>query len=775
MDRRFRFTAGLRSAALAMTLIVGWPTTASAQPTPASIIAASRDEKAADATVASPAEQLPQARAQLAQARQMRDEFAAAQRGRLRQATDAAEQRLLDWLIDLHGEKVKRLEDLAALRDSPRPAAEDDPLVKALEAQPPYSAVKIDALRDEVDGLRENLAAAEASLRASKTEMQNLQDQLKSKAAAVRLAKDRRSGSAREPATSTNDGGEYAGLLRRATEIELSIALLDQQALGLRIAGLNARIRDLTTVVDRVLPDQRLSLDDLAAQRQRIGAEQDKLATEAAEAGRRYARHIGERERFVGTHPVADGEATGQAALLNLAVKTDNAVQKGLDDLQILAGLSGDSWQRRYVLLSSTDAEQRRAAMSSLQELHGKLADWSSLSRTRQEALRTEIREQRIRLDGLAPEAPGRPLEARRLNLLLQQAAIAERVESAATRLERQVSRWLADFEDGQGKGVDGRWAGLRDRAAGVLTRIWNQELFVAEDSSEVDGRRVPIQYGVTVGKSVGMVALFIVGYWLFSGLARLIQTLLVRRFKVSSQRASVARRWSTIVFAMALVVVVLNLARIPLSMFAFLGGALAIGVGFGAQTIIKNFISGLIVLLERQVRIGDIVELGGVTGHVTAVDLRATTVLGFNGVEALIPNANFIENQVVNWTYSNRKVRHELKVGVAYGSDLRQVEALFLAAAAGNPHVLREPAPEVFFEDFADSAVVVALVYWVELGNPVSPRRVASDLRCDISRRLDQADIAIPFPQREVRLAFAEPLPVRNTNERNWRTVHGK
>jgi small-conductance mechanosensitive channel len=100
---------------------------------------------------------------------------------------------------------------------------------------------------------------------------------------------------------------------------------------------------------------------------------------------------------------------------------------------------------------------------------------------------------------------------------------------------------------------------------------------------------------------------------------------------------------------SVALIILLLNLARIPLSVFAFLGGTLAIGVGFGAQNIIKNFISGLIVLFERKVRVGDIVELGGVTGHVTAVDLRATTVRSFNGVEALIPNANFVENQVVN------------------------------------------------------------------------------------------------------------------------------
>jgi small-conductance mechanosensitive channel len=763
----------MRSAALALAVLAGWSAAIAAQPAPAAVVPASREESVMEGSVATIAQRLAEARAQLQQVIRSRSDADAPEPGQHRPQQRADKQRLLDWLLDLQGEKVKRLEDLLALQDSPDVKAEDDALVRALQGQPPYSAVKIDALRDEIDGLKENLAAAEAGLRANQTEISNLQSQLKARAAAVRRAAERHAGVGQGGDPAAREDAEQVKLLHRVTEAELSISLLDQEALKLRSTALAARIRELTTVVARVLPDQDLAQDELAAQRQQLRMEQDELAKEAVEAGRRYVRHSRQRDQLVKTNGAGGGQANGQAALLDLAIKTDNATRKGLDDLQVLVGLSGDSWERRYVLMSSIDPEQRRAALAGLQEVRQKLTDWRNLSHTRQDSLRTEIREQRMRMGNLPPEAPGRQVEDHRLNLLLQQAAIAERVEVAATRLERQVSRWLADYEASQGGAAKAQWAGLRDRLGEVLNRIWNQELFIAEDVSEVDGRRVPIQYGVTVGKSVGMVALFVLGYGTFSRLTHLIQLLLVRRFRISSQLASVVRRWTTIVFAIALVILVLNLARIPLSMFAFLGGALAIGVGFGAQTIIKNFISGLIVLFERQIRIGDIVELGGVTGHVTAVDLRATTVRSFNGVEALIPNANFIENQVINWTYSNCTVRHEIKIGIAYGSDLRHAQALFLAAAAANASVLRDPAPEVFVEDFGDSAIAVVLVYWVELENPISPRRVASDLRCDISGRLAEADIAIPFPQREVRVAFAEPLPAGGALERSGRTVH--
>ncbi len=209
-------------------------------------------------------------------------------------------------------------------------------------------------------------------------------------------------------------------------------------------------------------------------------------------------------------------------------------------------------------------------------------------------------------------------------------------------------------------------------------------------------------------------------------------------------------------VLGVVLAIVVLNLARIPLTVFAFLGGALAIGVGFGTQTILKNVISGVILLFERKVRVGDIVELGGVTGHVAAVDLRATTVCSFNGVEALIPNSHFLENQVVNWTYSNQHIRRELRLGIAYGSDIRLAETLLLAAANGHPRVLETPVPEVFLEDFGDSGLSMTLFYWVELSTEVSPSRVDSDLRHDIYEQFSQAGIVFPFPQRDIHVGFA-------------------
>jgi potassium-dependent mechanosensitive channel len=707
------------------------------------------------------ADQLDTARGQLRQVLDRREKQSGPHQGHYRQDFALDRQRLLDLLVDLQREKVKRIEELIAQHNVAVSAIEEDPLIKALPKTPPYSAVQVDALRDEIDGLKEKLAAADASFRANQTEIQNLHEQLKARATASRQVGERvlETGSDGKAARA-REQLEVIELIKHTTEVEITVTALEQERLKLQISSWRGRIEEMQAIVAKILPAQRLSSDDLAAQRQRVHAEQEKLASEMTSMARQNAQHRIERESLG-----SKNKSGGLDVFRDLTLKTDNVILKGLEHLQILNSVSGVAWEKRYAILSSTDPEQRQAALQALSEIGQKLADLRYQSRTQQESLRTEIRAQRIRIDNLAGNRREQGSEKEALNLLLRQMAMDERQELAAARLGNQVSRWLTDFAEPIDQGLGGRVLWARDGAVAVGKRIWQQELFVAEDVSEVDGRKVSVKYGITVGKSIGIVILFVVGYWLLARISRFIQHQLVRRLKVSHQFASVIRRWSMIGLSLALIVVLLNLARIPLSVFAVLGGTLAIGIGFGAQNIIKNFISGLIMLFERKVRVGDVVELGGVAGYVTAVDLRATTVHAFNGVEALIPNANFIENQVINWTYSNRQVRRELTVDIAYGSDVRQAESLFLSVVSEHACILKNPAPEIYFDGFGESALKMVLTYWVEFDGPKGPRRVDSDLRHDIYCRLAAAGISIPFPQREVHVNLAQAVSVCTTN----------
>jgi small-conductance mechanosensitive channel len=188
-----------------------------------------------------------------------------------------------------------------------------------------------------------------------------------------------------------------------------------------------------------------------------------------------------------------------------------------------------------------------------------------------------------------------------------------------------------------------------------------------------------------------------------------------------------------------------LNLVKIPLTIFAFLGGALAIGVGFGAQNLLKNLMSGIILLIERPLRVGDIVEVGGTVGSVTNISIRASTVRSGTGIETLIPNANFLENAVTNWTYSDRRVRREIKLSVPRASSTRQVSDVLLATAQRHGQLLKDPPPRVLFQDVGVDTFLFSLQYWTEFRAGIDADVVASDLRFMIEGALKDAGIAAP------------------------------
>jgi small-conductance mechanosensitive channel len=192
------------------------------------------------------------------------------------------------------------------------------------------------------------------------------------------------------------------------------------------------------------------------------------------------------------------------------------------------------------------------------------------------------------------------------------------------------------------------------------------------------------------------------------------------------------------------------------------MGGALAIGAGFGMQNMLKNLISGLMLLFERPFRPGDIVEVGGIRGTIMDIGVRSSHILDANGIETLIPNSTFIEQNVTNWTLSSKTVRIVVNVGIAYGSPVKDVHKLLIEAAERHGLVLDEPAPQVLFEDFGSDSLLFGLYVWVVINPDISWRTIASDLRYMISKTFDEQGIVIAFPQRDIHLDTSRPLEVR-------------
>jgi len=248
------------------------------------------------------------------------------------------------------------------------------------------------------------------------------------------------------------------------------------------------------------------------------------------------------------------------------------------------------------------------------------------------------------------------------------------------------------------------------------------------------------------------LVALLVGVFWFSSGTKRfLFNRLLAQSGLDRSLQYAIAQVVSNIVLVVGIVIVLEN-TGIHLAALAVFAGAVGVGVGFGLQNIASNFISGLVILAERPITIGDRIEVAGIAGQVEHIRARSTVIRTNDNIMMIVPNTKFIDSPVTNWTYGDRRVRFRISVGVAYGSDVNKVRDALLAVAHENPHTLKEPAPGVFLDQFGDSSIDFKLMVWSSEMS-ARPSRYRSDLNFAIVEKFREAGIEFPFPQRDVHI----------------------
>ncbi|MFN0085402.1 MAG: mechanosensitive ion channel family protein [Blastocatellia bacterium] len=246
---------------------------------------------------------------------------------------------------------------------------------------------------------------------------------------------------------------------------------------------------------------------------------------------------------------------------------------------------------------------------------------------------------------------------------------------------------------------------------------------------------------------------LLLVLLFFFAGKLRswLVQRVLVRTKLDLGARQAIGSITRYLLILIGLLVA-LQTVGIDLTTLNVIAGAVGIGVGFGLQNIVNNFISGLIILFERPIKIGDRIEVADVDGVVTEIGARSTTVLTNDKISIIVPNSKFITDNVTNWSHTDPRVRFHVKVGVAYGSDARQVEKLMLEVARANPNVIDDPPPKVWFRGFGDSSLHFELLAW-NTNLVHSKGQFLSDLNYGIYEKFKEHNIEIPFPQRDLRI----------------------
>lgn len=207
-------------------------------------------------------------------------------------------------------------------------------------------------------------------------------------------------------------------------------------------------------------------------------------------------------------------------------------------------------------------------------------------------------------------------------------------------------------------------------------------------------------------------------------------------------------------------VILIFQSTGINLSSLGILFGALGIGIGFGLQNITNNLISGIIILFERPVKVGDRIEVGNVIGNISSISARATTVITNDNIAIIVPNSEFISSTVINWSLNDRNVRFNFPVGVSYKEDPANIKKLLLEVANANPGVLKTPPPDVLFKDFGDSSLDFNLRVWTSQYSD-TPFVLKSQLYYSIFEKFKQHGVEIPFPQRDLHLksGFEKPL----------------
>jgi potassium-dependent mechanosensitive channel len=662
--------------------------------------------------------------------------------------------RSLDEQIDdsLRLEQARRhRNDLA---ESPTATAANTP-----EETPPYSVFFADQLWDNAFSLRLTVEGLQSQLSLIELRSDHARESLVAAEERLRQTTERLENAKGTPAEERQAWlHDLETLRQRAAAALLHAAQLSKTRIEEELSDARARLESADRRLAAVEPEVEFTETDLSKIRSHLSEERQHLTDALDQSTADRLRQFDELRTMEGqlAARLSKGNAAARQVPRNLRrlqagvevarIRTDNLSLRG-DLLQLLLDVvEGERqlWESRFAIVHDRKPGKIREAYDRFTPLF-----------TNFQASRDYVRQQAGIGSGQIGELETRvknsPTPAERTHaqaLLDAHRQRADIYNSALQRLDhtsRFLERWKSMFTEQQHElpwiaRMEGWWQRVWTGAKAT----WDWEVFSAEDTIEVDGKKITGHRSVTVGKIVTALVILSIGYWLCLYLAGLVGRLAMTRLGVDPELANLLRQWSQALLLTILIVTSLLWVKIPLTIFAFLGGAFAIGIGFGAQNLLKNVISGILLLIERPLRVGDLIEVENVRGRVTTIGLRSSTVRDAKGVVTLIPNSSFLERHLTNWTYSSRIGRFSLRVGAPYGSATQVVMDLLAGLAAGHPHVLKTPQPQVLLDEFGTQGRIFTLNYWLEIRLDVDPHEVASDLRFAIEKKFEEAGVKI-------------------------------
>jgi small-conductance mechanosensitive channel len=663
-----------------------------------------------------------------------------------------AELEVVDRTVGVLTDYSAMLEDTVRLRE--QLAASAPPEAVASLGPPPYGLASLDLLHDALSAARERRQRFEHGKKLAADELAATRSDFEKREAARREAREAEGqvdpGAAPEAAVAARRRLRLAELESRRAEVrrdflagaaehmELDRALAARDEETLRAA--RARVAASLEVAPAEIEAQLAKLDEGEAE---VARDQERNQTRIAERETRLARAQRALEATTEAAPALAAEVSAYRSELLAEKQRAGILSERLGQLTA----SRELWRERgRVLRGELSREELRDLAAKLAQDVDESDRSLRIAQSRFLALRSDLERARGEAEKAAAEgsvtAPWKDREARSFS---DAADALERGVKSLMGLRLLQQRASDDVaERVEGRGLLGAVVSVGEAAEAV----WDQELTAVDDQP------------ITVGKLVVALAMLLLGW----GAARLLSRLVGRVVRRRSRAADGAvKAIESLVFYALLALfflLALRSVNIPLTAFTLLGGALAVGIGFGSQNILNNFISGLILLTERPIQIGDVVEIDGTQGQVERIGPRSTRIKTFESIHLIVPNSIFLEKTVINLTLSEDLVRGMIEVGVAYGSDSRKVEALIRQAMVEHALVLEEPTPLVQLAAFGDSALGFRAMFWIR--DVLQRGGVASDVRFRILELFREAGIVMAFPQRDVHVDAPAPLAVR-------------
>ena len=422
-----------------------------------------------------------------------------------------------------------------------------------------------------------------------------------------------------------------------------------------------------------------------------------------------------------------------------------------------LLALVDDVWNRRYALLQGNYTPDQlvewRQELESSQKNIDRLI---SLVSSAQNSLQPQILALGIMLSGKKDTLPPEAIS----HMLSKQEAMAKlsanNIEylSKLQIIQQLENRFLNEIHE---KHKNLQFTDIVKGIALSIDKKLDFELYVIDDQS------------ITIKKILLALLILSVGLFLANLFSRFVSNRLLAMTQLDESAKAAIHKVSFLILTIILVLFALNTVNIPLTILTLLGGAVAIGVGFGSQNLINNFISGFIIMFERPIKIDDVIEVDNIIGRVEHIGTRCTHIRTQANLNILVPNSTFLENNIINWTLSDDVVRCDVSVGVAYGSSARDTAKALERAVEEHDLILKKPEPIIVFKDFGDNALIFEVFFWIRIGNKRMLKTITeSNVRFLIEKHLREAGIVVAFPQRDVHLDTTKPIEMRIINSEN-------